>query len=319
LIGGCFIAAAHNTRTAVYYPGLTIMVQRGNKQTMASRSSRLARSTAGSAKPAKKETLGSVLRFILGVVMIAWAFRSFVFQPFFIPSGSMLPTLYVGDYLAVAKWPYGYSRYSFPFEFPSIKGHFLGGLPSRGDVVVFHHPAENADLIKRVIGLPGDTVEVRGGRLLLNGHAVARQPLKPAMVPISPNSPCRVVPPADPNVIVANGQPRCIYKAFLETLPGGPSYVVLDQVENGPADDFAATRVPAGHLFLMGDNRDDSLDSRFPTFAGGVGMLPVENLIGRAEFTFWSTDGSASYFRPWTWFTASRISRIGNEYTGAGK
>lgn len=286
---------------------------------MASRSSRLARSTAGSAKPARRETFGSLLRFILGVVIIAWAFRSFVLQPFFIPSGSMLPTLYVGDYLAVAKWPYGYSRYSFPFEFPSIKGHFFGGLPSRGDVVVFHHPAENADLIKRVIGLPGDVVEVRGGRLFLNGHIVARQPLKPAMVPVSPNSPCRVVPPAEPNVIVANGQPSCIYHAFLETLPGGPSYVVLDQVENGPADDFEATRVPAGHLFLMGDNRDDSLDSRFPTFEGGVGMLPVENLIGRAQFTFWSTDGSASYFKPWTWFTASRIGRIGNEYTGAAK
>lgn len=286
---------------------------------MASRSSRPTRSTAGLSKPAKKETAGSLLRFFLLVALIAWAFRSFVAQPFYIPSGSMLPTLYVGDYLVVAKWPYGYSRYSLPFGFPAIGGHVLGRLPKRGDVVVFRHPVENADLIKRVIGLPGDTVEVRGGRLILNGRLVAHQPLAPAKVPVSANSPCRVIPPAEPSVVTTNGHPACAYRAFLETLPGGPSYTVLDQVDGGQADDFPATRVPAGHLFLMGDNRDDSLDSRFPTFDGGVGMLPVENLIGRAEFTFWSTDGSASYLKPWTWFSALRPYRIGNGYTGAAK
>jgi signal peptidase I len=242
-----------------------------------------------------------------------------VFQPFYIPSGSMLPTLYVGDYLAVAKWPYGYSRYSFPFGFPSIGAHFMGRLPNRGDVVVFHHPAEDADLIKRVIGLPGDTIEVRTGRLFLNGHAVARQALGTEKVQVSPNSPCRVVPPAQPQVVAVNGKPVCLYRAFLETLPGGPSFTVLDQVEKGPADDYPPTRVPAEHLFLMGDNRDDSLDSRFSTSEGGVGMLPMENLVGRAEFTFWSTDGSASYLKPWTWFTALRAKRIGAEYTGAAK
>ena len=231
----------------------------------------------------------------------------------------MLPTLYVGDYLAVAKWPYGYSRYSIPFEFPSLRGNVLGALPDRGDVVVFRHPAENADLIKRVIGLPGDIVEVRDGRLFLNGQAALRQSLQPARVPVSPNSPCRVVPPAEPDVVVTNGQPSCIYQAFLETLPGGPSYVVLDEVKSGPGDDFQATRVPAGHLFLMGDNRDDSLDSRFPTDEGGIGMLPVQNLIGRAEFTFWSTDGSASYMKPWTWFNASRLGRLGSDYKGSSK
>jgi signal peptidase I len=277
------------------------------------------RSTAGSPKRARKETTGSLLRFILSVAMIAWAFRSFVVQPFYIPSASMLPTLYVGDYLAVAKWPYGYSRYSFPFGFPPFSGRVLAGLPKRGDVVVFHHPTEDADLIKRVIGLPGDTVEVRNGRLILNGRAVPRNPLAATEVAISANSPCKVVPPAIPRVIAVNGRPSCAYRGFVETLPGGPSYTVLDQVDGGPADDFAPARVPAGHLFLMGDNRDDSLDSRFATVEGGVGMLPVQNIVGRAHFTFWSTDGSSSYVKPWTWFTALRATRIGNGYTGPAK
>jgi signal peptidase I len=228
----------------------------------------------------------------------------------------MLPTLYIGDYIAVAKWPYGYSRYSFPFGFPPFEGRVLGRLPSRGDVVVFRHPSEDADLIKRVIGLPGDTVAVRGGRLILNGRLVPRRPLPPAKIAVSANSPCRTVPPANPNVVVAGAQAYCLYHADLETLPGGPSYTVLDQVDHGPADDFAPTTVPPGHLFLMGDNRDDSLDSRFAAFEGGIGMVPAENLIGRASFTFWSTDGSASWIKPWTWFTGLRPTRIGNGYTG---
>ena len=286
---------------------------------MASRSSRRPRSRATPAKPQRNETGGSLLRFVLGVVLIAWAFRTFIAQPFFIPSGSMVPTLYIGDYLVVSKWPYGYSRYSFPFSFPPLKGQVLGHVPHRGDVVVFHHPVEDADLIKRVIALPGDTVELRGGQLILNGRLVPRQPLVAARVPVSENSPCRVVPPAEPKVIVVSGEADCVYQAFLETLPGGPSYTVLNQVDGGAADDFPATRVPAGHVFLMGDNRDDSMDSRFATADGGVGMLPVENLVGRASFTFWSTDGTASYVKPWTWFSAMRGSRIGNGYTGSAE
>ena len=283
---------------------------------MASRLSRRNRSTRGSAKVTRRESVGSLLRFALTIALIAWAFRSFVGAPFNIPSGSMLPTLYIGDYLAVAKWPYGYSRYSFPLGIPAFEGRILGRLPSRGDVVVFRHPSEDSDLIKRVIGLPGDTVEVRQGQLILNGRLVPRRPLPPAKVPVTANSPCRAVPPATPTLIVTSGTPTCVYHSFLETLPGGPSYSVLDQVDDGVADDFAEVRVPAGHVFLMGDNRDDSLDSRFPSYAGGIGMVPTENLIGRASFTFWSTDGRASWLKPWTWFPALRASRIGNGYSG---
>ena len=264
----------------------------------------------------KKEDGWSLARFVLMLIVLAWALRSLIIAPFSIPSGSMLPTLYIGDYLAVAKWPYGYSRYSFPFGFPGVGGRVFEHLPSRGDVVVFRHPSEDADLIKRVIGLPGDTIQIRNGALILNGRRVPREHLPPYSIPVSANSPCKVVPPATPFVAAIRNQPYCLYPAYRETLPGGPSYTVLDQVESGPADDFGPVRVPAGHIFLMGDNRDDSLDSRFGAAEGGIGMVPMENLIGRATVTFWSTDGTASYWKPWTWFSALRANRIGNGYKG---
>jgi signal peptidase I len=257
----------------------------------------------------------SLLRFVVGIALIAWAIRSFVAALYSIPSASMLPALYVGDYVAVTKWPYGYSRYSFPFGFPSFDGRLFAHLPHRGDVVVFRHPTENEDLIKRVIGLPGDIVAMHAGTLFLNGRAVPKSPLPPVRVRVSRNSPCQVVPPAKALVTVSSGASYCVYRAYRETLPGGVSYTVLDQLDEGPADDFPAVRVPAGRLFLMGDNRDDSLDSRFPAVIGGVGMLPVDHLIGRAAVTVWSTDGSASYWKPWTWFSALRPHRIGNGYT----
>src|SRR4051794_14846983 len=257
----------------------------------------------------------STVRFVPMLVILAWALRSFVFAPFSIPSGSMLPTLYIGDYLIVAKWPYGYSRYSLSFGFPEFSGRILQHLPRRGDVVVFRHPTEGADLIKRVIGLPGDTIELRGGEVILNGQRMPRQALQPYAMPISANSPCKVVPPATAFVSSSGQRQYCLYPAYRETLPGGPSYTVLDQVASA-ADDFPPTRVPPGSVFVMGDNRDDSLDSRFPAAEGGVGMVPIENLIGRATVTFWSTDGGASYWKPWTWFTALRGNRIGNGYTG---
>jgi len=262
------------------------------------------------------ENAWSTVRFIVLIAIAAWALRSFIMAPFNIPSGSMLPTLYIGDYLIVAKWPYGYSRYSFPFGFPAFDGRILGHLPERGDVVVFRVPSENADLIKRVIGLPGDTIEVRNGQVILNGVSVPRRPLPPYRLRISPNSPCKVVPPATPVAIQTSNAAYCLFRAYQETLPDGASYTVLDELQNGPADDFPAARVPPGHVFMMGDNRDDSLDSRFPPEIGGIGMVPVDDLIGRATVTFWSTDGSASYWKPWTWFTSLRPTRIGNGYKG---
>lgn len=265
-----------------------------------------------------KQSRGGTLRFVLMLVLFAWALRSFVAAPFSIPSGSMLPTLYIGDYLVVAKWPYGYSTYSFPFGFPSFHGRVFGHLPKRGDVVVFRHPTENADLIKRVIGIPGDTVEVRAGQVILNGRPVPRQPLPIYKLAVSANSPCRSVQPELPVVAQVSGQTYCLLPAFRESLPSGPSYTVLDQVSTA-ADYFAPAKVPTGHVFLMGDNRDDSLDSRFTTEVGGIGMVPVDNLIGRAEFTFWSTDGSASWWKPWTWFGALRANRLGNTYSGDAK
>jgi signal peptidase I len=263
-----------------------------------------------------REDAWSLTRFILTLAVLAWALRSFIIAPFSIPSGSMIPTLYIGDYLVVAKWPYGYSRYSFPFGFPAFSGRIFEHTPQRGDVVVFRHPSEDSDLIKRVIGIAGDTVQVRDGRLILNGRAVRREEMPPYAMPVSANSPCKVVPPASPFVAAIGNQPYCMYPAYRETLPGGPSYTVLDQIDGGPADDFGPVKVPAGHIFLMGDNRDDSLDSRFGPAEGGIGMVPMENLIGRAAFTFWSTDGSASYWKPWTWFAALRGTRVGNGYTG---
>jgi signal peptidase I len=273
------------------------------------------RSTAGE-RP--RESAWSTARFILTLAIVAWAFRSLVAAPFSIPSGSMQPTLYIGDYLIVAKWPYGYSRYSFPLQFPSFEGRLFEHLPSRGDVVVFRHPNGETDLIKRVIGVPGDTVELRGGELILNGRPVPRTALPPYRLPMSANTTCKVVAPATPMLAQADGQTFCVFPAYRERLPGGPSYTVLDQTATA-ADDFGPVTVPAARVFLMGDNRDDSLDSRYATADGGIGMVPMENLIGRAGFTFWSTNGTASWWNPWSWFTALRGSRIGNGYSEGGK
>jgi signal peptidase I len=263
---------------------------------------------------------GGLFRLVLTVAILAWLIRSFVLTPFSIPSGSMLPTLYIGDYLVVAKWPYGYSRYSFPFHFPPFGGRVLSHLPKRGDVVVFVPPGhESEDYVKRLIALPGDRVAVRSGQLILNGQVVRRDDKRPITIRISANSPCRVVPPAIPNLVENAGTRDCAYTSYRETLPSGASYRILDQVSDGMADNFPETRVPEGQLFLMGDNRDDSLDSRFSIAEGGIGFVPMQNVVGRATAIFWSTDGSSSYVEPWTWFTALRGSRVGGSLAAGGK
>lgn len=269
------------------------------------------------ARSDKKERRGGLPRLIIEVLLIAWVIRSLVFAPFSIPSGSMLPTLFIGDYVAVAKWPYGFSRFSFPWGFPSFDGRIFGSLPERGDVLVFRAPGTEEDFVKRVIGLPGDTLEVRGGMLVINGRPIPREQAGTFAMPISANSPCRVVAGATPMVRPTDdGGTACLYPVFRETLPDGHSYRVIDQVDNPRADNVAPMVVPEGHLFLMGDNRDDSLDSRFSPQEGGIGFVPIENLIGRATFIFWSTDGTAEYPKPWTWFTALRGDRIATGFNG---
>jgi len=262
-------------------------------------------------KPVKKESWWETVKFVLTVFLGALIIRTFIVAPFSIPSGSMVPRLLIGDYLFVSKWSYGYSRYSLPFGLGSFDGRFFGGVPERGDVVVFRYPGSNDDWVKRVIGLPGDTVEVRDGQVILNGQPVQRHRIADLQVPISPNSPCdrargdRIAPAQ------ADNGTDCAYPRFRETLPGGRSYDVLDQISNAGPDNFAAVRVPEGHLFVMGDNRDNSADSRVALEDEGVGMLPIDNVLGRVLVTFFSTDGSASWIKPWTWFSAARWDRIG--------
>ena len=254
------------------------------------------------------------VRFYLLLALAAWLLRSLVVAPFSIPSGSMVPTMAIGDYLFVAKWPYGYSRYSFPLQVPSFDGRILSRLPQRGDVVVFKKPGEEIDWVKRVIGLPGDTVAIDNGRLVINGRPVSRSDEGTVGVTISPNSPCRVAAGAEPVTIREEDKAQCLYPLYREQLPNGRSWLVLDQVDHPQGDHFGPVRVPPGHLFLMGDNRDDSLDSRYAPGQGGLGFVPVDHLVGKATFAFWSTDGSASYWQPWTWFSALRSERIGEDY-----
>ena len=264
----------------------------------------------------KPHAFSESLRFFVTLALIAFALRSFIVAPFSIPSESMLPRLLVGDYLFVTKWPYGYSRHSLPWSIPLIPQRILARAPERGDVVVFKNPADNrTDYIKRVIGLPGDLVQLKGGQLILNGEPVPKVRIADLLDPISPNSPCKPTPESK---IVIEGQlgegAICRYPRYRETLPGGRTYEVLD-IGAVAADDTPVFVVPDRHFFLMGDNRDRSADSRFPAaIGGGIGLVPEENLVGRALVSFFSTDGSAEWLKPWTWPAAARWSRIGGRF-----
>jgi signal peptidase I len=265
------------------------------------------------AKPAKKDRKeDSFPVFLVKLVLIVAFFRSFVFSPFNIPSESMLPRLENGDYLLAAKWPFGYSSYSLPFSAPLLPHRIFASQPKRGDVVIFKAPPGNkTDYIKRVIGLPGDTVQMIGGQLHLNGVPVPKVKIADFVIPVSANTVC-IAPEFE--ATEQDGKATCHYPQFRETTPEGKSYNVLD-LGYRPQDDTPPVIVPAGQVFLMGDNRDNSMDSRFPAVeGGGIGLVPQDNLVGRATVVMWSTDGSANWLLPWTWFTAARYDRIGGTF-----
>jgi signal peptidase I len=241
--------------------------------------------------PARRKTSSftdNVKTFVYAI-LIALAIRTIAFEPFNIPSGSMIPTLLVGDYLFVSKYSYGYSRYSLPFGLPLIPGRILVTPPKRGDVAVFKYPPDRkTDYIKRIIGLPGDTIQMREGRLYINGQLVPR------------DNPSEFDYPDTGGQVVKTTQ-------YIETLPNGVKHRILEISDNGPLDDTPVYTVPPGHYFCMGDNRDNSADSRI---LSGVGYVPLENFVGRAEFIFFSTDGSAALWEVWKWPAAIRYGRL---------
>lgn len=238
----------------------------------------------------KKQKTGSTfetVRTIIYALLIAGVVRTFLFQPFNIPSGSMIPTLLVGDYLFVSKFSYGYSRYSFPFGLGFFSGRIFDSAPDRGDVAVFRHPPTNRDdFIKRLVGMPGDRIQIINGRLQINGELVPRRRIE------------------DHVSRDFRGNVRRVPQ-YEETLPNGRTYVIREgQGDRGPADNTREYVVPPDHYFAMGDNRDDSNDSR------GWGLVPRQNLIGKAEIIFFSTDGTAGWLEPWRWIQATRFNRI---------
>ncbi len=300
------------------------------------------------ARPVTPEAKGSAMwREIKGlfwVLLAVLAFHSFIAKPFYIPSESMMPGLLKGDRLVVSKYPFGWSYVSptipnpaaifrslvlrsgepWGITLPFMNGRVLGHLPQRGDVVIVTPPGSNEDYIKRVIGLPGDTIEVRGGRLFINGLAVKSQARAPAIVPIDANMPCGNDP--DPmhrdyalmeHVVATPGGTKCALPIVRETLPNGVTFdtVELDQSQG---DDYPATMVPADHLFLMGDNRDRSADSRVALSDLGLGgPVPFENIGGRAEFITFSLDGTTQLTNPASWLSAFRSGRAGTSLRAA--
>ncbi len=237
------------------------------------------------------------VKTIVYALLIAGIFRTLFFQPFWIPSGSMKDTLLIGDFLFVNKMAYGYSQYSCPFAMCPFSGRILGDEPEMGDVVVFRHPTTGADFIKRVVGLPGDKIQVRDGILYINGEEAPQTPDGTFTEIREPQGPAGNLPRCG-NGAVGMGA-VCEKERFIETLPNGVEHSVLN-IGDESIDDTPVFTVPAGHFFFMGDNRDNSTDSRVAQGAGGVGFVPFENLIGRADRIMFSSAGRSMLFF-WTW------------------
>jgi signal peptidase I len=240
----------------------------------------------------RKKATGGILdtiKTIVYAVLIALVVRTVAYEPFNIPSGSMVPTLLVGDYLFVSKFSYGYSRYSLPLGLPLFSGRIFFHSPERGDVVVFKLPTDNStDYIKRVIGLPGDHIQMKNGILNINGQAVPRRRIE--------------------DYLYQEGNGAVIpLVQYIETLPNGVQHRIIEMSDNGPLDNTQEYVVPAGDYFMMGDNRDNSQDSRV---LSAVGYVPAENLIGKAQFIFFSTNGSARLWEIWKWPFAIRYGRL---------
>ena len=235
----------------------------------------------------EKGSFSDTLKTLLLALIIAIVIRSFLFEPFRIPSGSMYPTLQVGDFLFVSKYSYGYSRYSFPFGMVPFKGRIWYDEPKRGDIVVFKYPRDNkTDYIKRVIGLPGDRIKLEHGRLYINGEEVERER-------------------KDDYVIFDDVTNTGVYPHYSETLPGGKVHDIIEISDEQSVDNYGEITVPENSFFMMGDNRDRSDDSRVH-----VGFVPKENLVGKARVLFFSYSGNGEWYNPLTWGKKIRWDRM---------
>ncbi|ETA50483.1 signal peptidase I [Ponticoccus alexandrii] len=275
------------------------------------------------AKEEKKGGIVETIKTIVYALLIAGVFRTFLFQPFWIPSGSMKDTLLIGDFLFVNKMAYGYSyascpsiiipRFGIDIDAKDFCGwadgdntRLFGGEPQRGDVVVFRHPVTGRDFIKRLIGLPGDRIQMKAGLLHINDQPVTVEPDGQFAETAAPQGPQGLRPRCKEGPVGAGGS--CTKDKFIETLPGGTQHSILDIAMQG-SDNTSVYTVPEGHFFFMGDNRDNSSDSRVPNIAQGVGFVPYENLVGRADRVMFSSAGrSMLYF--WTWRSDRFFHRI---------